>query len=119
MHHYCKSLYGSDTACSRKRTYDLYLHVLISICTRVLKSLFPQQIHRMRIRLDTLKREQDVMIQEMERSIMKREQIAVRFKVNKSSKQTCLYAISCGMYLLASTYTCKQYVFSVDYSFHD
>jgi hypothetical protein len=38
----------------------------------------------MRIRLDTLKREQDVMIQEMERSVMKREQIAVRFKVRKS-----------------------------------
>ena len=42
------------------------------------------QVHRMRIRLDALKREQDTMIQEMERSIMKREQIAVRYKVSSS-----------------------------------
>lgn len=39
-----------------------------------------REIHRMRIRLETLKREQELMIQEMERAIMKREQIAVRYK---------------------------------------
>ena len=44
--------------------------------------IYAMQIHRMRIRLEALKREQDQMIQEMERSIMKREQIAVRYKVS-------------------------------------
>eukprot|EP00611_Tribonema_gayanum_P002483 TRINITY_DN11854_c0_g1_i1.p1 TRINITY_DN11854_c0_g1~~TRINITY_DN11854_c0_g1_i1.p1 ORF type:complete len:974 (+),score=491.39 TRINITY_DN11854_c0_g1_i1:44-2965(+) len=39
-----------------------------------------REIHRMRVRLDTLKREQETMIQDMEQAIMKREQIAVRYK---------------------------------------
>merc|ERR1712070_692430 len=39
-----------------------------------------KEIHRMRLRLETLKREQERMIVEMERSIYKRESISVRFK---------------------------------------
>merc|ERR1712022_102678 len=39
-----------------------------------------KEIHRMRLRLETLKREQERMIVEMERSIYKRESISLRFK---------------------------------------
>ncbi|CAM9746181.1 unnamed protein product, partial [Scytosiphon promiscuus] len=44
-----------------------------------------REIHRMRIRLEGLKREQERMIQEMERTIAKREQIAVRYKAKSEA----------------------------------
>ncbi|CAM9386456.1 unnamed protein product [Ascophyllum nodosum] len=49
-----------------------------------------REIHRMRIRLDGLKREQERMIQEMEGAIIKRDQIATRFKgrSNASKERT-------------------------------
>jgi hypothetical protein len=80
-------LQSVDAACYRGQTLlltSLHLLMYIRACQFGTKQPFSVQIHRMRIRLDTLKREQDVMIQEMERSVMKREQIAVRFKVRKS-----------------------------------
>jgi hypothetical protein len=39
-----------------------------------------KEVHRMRVRLDTLKREQERLVTEMERAIYKREMIEARFK---------------------------------------
>ena len=47
-----------------------------------------KEIHRMKLRFDTLQRDQERMIQEMERAIYKREALALRNRGKKSSELT-------------------------------
>jgi len=46
-----------------------------------------KEIHRMKLRLETLKHEQERLLQDMEVAIMKREQIAVRYQGKKNGPQ--------------------------------
>jgi len=46
-----------------------------------------KEIHRMKLRLDNLKREQERMLKAMETAIMKREQISVRFQGKKKAQK--------------------------------
>ena len=47
-----------------------------------------KEIHRMRLRFDTLKRDQERMIKEMERCIFKREAISIRARGKKDGQMT-------------------------------
>merc|ERR1711865_1234962 len=47
-----------------------------------------KEIHRMRLRLETLKRDQERMIKEMERAIYKREAISLRHRGQKKEELT-------------------------------
>jgi coiled-coil domain-containing protein 40 len=47
-----------------------------------------REIHRMRLRYEAIKRDQDRMVSEMERAVMKREVIAQKYKKNPSAKKS-------------------------------
>ena len=47
-----------------------------------------REIHRMRLRYEAIKRDQDRMVNEMERAVMKREVIAQKYKKNPSAKKS-------------------------------